>query len=89
MNQDEFKKVLLSQPHCTLGKKGITDEFNVHVRQLLKRYKIIKIKMLKSIATKSNIKSIADQISQATDSYVLDVRGKTIIVSKHQIKKKN
>ena len=89
MNQDEFKKVLLSQPHCTLGKKGITDEFIAHVRQLLKRYKIIKIKMLKSIATKSNIKSIADQISQATDSHVLDVRGKTIVVAKSQIKKKN
>ncbi|GAI03297.1 unnamed protein product, partial [marine sediment metagenome] len=29
------------------------------------------------------------QISQATDSHVLDVRGKTIIVSKRQIKKKN
>ena len=89
MTQDEFKKVLLSQPHCTLGKKGITDEFIAHVRQLLKRYKIIKIKTLKSIATKSNIISIANQISQATDSYVLDVRGKTIIISKHQIKKKN
>ena len=88
MNQDEFKKVLLSPPHCILGKKGITDEFIAHVRQLLKRYKIIKIKILKSIATKSNIKSIADQISQATDSHVLDVRGKTIIISKRQIKKK-
>ena len=89
MNQDEFNKVLLSKPHCNLGKNGITDEFISHVRQLLKRYKIIKIKMLKSIATKSNTKSMADQISQATDSYVIDVRGKSIIISKQQIKKKN
>ena len=86
--QNEFKKVLLSSPHATLGKKGLTDEFLTHVQRLLKRYKIIKIKILKSIATRSNIKNIASQISQATDSYVLDVRGKTIIVSKHQIKKK-
>jgi RNA-binding protein YhbY len=87
--QNEFKKVLLSSPHATLGKKGLTDEFLTHVQRLLKRYKIIKIKILKSIATRSNIKNIASQISQATDSYVLDVRGKTIIVSKHQIEKKN
>jgi RNA-binding protein YhbY len=87
--QNEFKKVLLSSPHATLGKKGLTDEFLTHVQRLLKRYKIIKIKILKSIATRSNIKNIADQISQATDSHVLDVRGKTIIVSKHQIEKKN
>ncbi len=87
--QNEFKKALLSSPHATLGKKGLTDEFLTHVQRLLKRYKIIKIKILKSIATRSNIKNIADQISQATDSHVLDVRGKTIIVSKHQIEKKN
>ena len=87
--QNEFKKVLLSSPHATLGKKGLTDEFLTHVQRLLKRYKIIKIKILKSIATRSNIKNIADQISQATDSHVLDVRGKTIIVSKHQIRKNN
>ncbi len=88
-NQNEFKKVLLSSAHATLGKKGVTDEFLTHVQRLLKRYKIIKIKILKSVATKSNITNIADQISQATDSHVLDVRGKTIIVSKHQIRKKN
>jgi len=87
-HQNEFKKVLLSSPHVILGKKGLTDEFLAHVQRLLKRYKIIKIKILKSVATKSNIKNIADQISQATNSHVLDVRGKTIIVSKHQIKKK-
>ena len=87
--QNEFKEVLLSSPHVILGKKGLTDEFLAHVQRLLKRYKIIKIKILKSVATKSNIKNIADQISQATDSHVLDVRGKIIIVSKHQIRKKN
>jgi len=87
--QEEFRKVLLSSPHAICGKQGLTDEFLAHVQRLLKRYKIIKIKILKSVANKSNIKNIADQISQATDSHVLDVRGKTIIVSKHQIKKKN
>ena len=77
----EFKKVLLSSPHCTLGKLGITDEFISHVNKLLKRYKIIKIKALKSIATSSNIKGLAIQISEATNSKIIDVRGKMIILS--------
>ena len=85
--QNEFKKVLLSSPHATLGKKGLTDEFLTHVQKLLKRYKIIKIKILKSIATKSNITGFADKISQATNSYVVDVRGKMIIISVNEIKK--
>jgi len=84
--QNKFKKVMLSSPHATLGKKGLTDEFLSHVQQLLKRYKIIKIKVLKSIATKSNITNFANQISQATNSHVLDVRGKTIVISVYKLK---
>ena len=86
-NQDQFKKVQLSSPHAILGKKGLTEDFLTHVQKLLKRYKTIKIKVLKSVATKSNITSFADQMSQATNSYVLDVRGKMIIISVHELKK--
>ena len=85
--QKEFKKALLSKPHCTLGKQGITEEFILHVSKLLKRYKIIKIKALKTIASKSNIKDIAIEISKLTNSYLLDVRGKIFILSLNPIKK--
>ena len=88
-HQNEFKKALLSPPHATLGKKGITEEYIIHLEKLLKKYKIIKIKMLKSIATKTNIRSIAEQISNSTNSYLLDIRGKTIIISKKKISKGN
>ncbi|HUW88900.1 MAG TPA: YhbY family RNA-binding protein [Candidatus Nanopelagicaceae bacterium] len=88
-HQNEFKKVLISPPHATLGKKGITGEFILHIQYLLKKYKIIKIKMLKSIATKANIRSIAEQISNSTNSYLLDIRGKTIIISLNDIRKGN
>ena len=80
-----FKKVLLEEPHCILGKKGITEEFVTHVNTLLKRYKVIKVKALKSVATKSNIKDIAIQVSERSNSYLLDLRGKTFILSKKQI----
>ncbi|MHA1488111.1 MAG: YhbY family RNA-binding protein [Promethearchaeota archaeon] len=86
--QKDFQKVLLSQPHVILGKKGITDQFLSHVLKLLKKYKIIKIKVLKSIAYNSNIKEIANQISKETKSYLIDVRGKKFILSKYPIKKK-
>ena len=82
-----FKKVLLEEPHCILGKKGITEEFVTHVNTLLKRYRVIKVKALKSVATKSNIKEIALQISERSNSYLLDLRGKTFILSKKKIEK--
>lgn len=87
--QKEFKKALLSQPNCTLGKQGITEEFIRHVTKLLKRYKIIKIKALKSVATKSNIKTLANKISQLSNSYLIDVRGKMFILSLYDFDKSN
>lgn len=88
-HQKEFEKALLSQPHCILGKHGVTDEFISHVAKLLKRYKIIKVKALKSVATKSNIKELAKIISKLTNSYLLDIRGKIFILSVYDIKKSN
>lgn len=84
-NSEKFKRVLLTPPHCTLGKNGITDEFLTHVTKLLKRYKMIKIKALKSVANKLNIKALATEISTNTNSYILDIRGRTIIISKAPI----
>ncbi len=69
--QKEFKKALLSQPACILGKKMITDELIKHITKLLKRYKIIKIKALKSVATKSNIKEIAEEVARLTNSHLI------------------
>ena len=84
----EFKKILLSDPSAILGKKGITDEFINHINNLLNRYKVIKIKALKTVANKSKIKEIAKNIAADTESYLLDVRGFKFILSKNPIKKK-
>ncbi len=85
--QKEFKKVLSSPPHCILGKNGITQEFIAHVNKLLKRYNTIKIKALRSVATKSNIKELANKISDLTNSYLIDIRGKIFILSLYDFNK--
>jgi len=87
--QEEFRKTLVTSPHCILGKNGITDEFINHVIKLLKKYKVIKIKALKTIATRSNIKTLAIEISKLTNSHLLDLRGKSLILSLSPIKKFN
>jgi len=83
--QEKFKKTLLSHPQCILGKKGITEEFVNNVAKLLKKDKIIKIKALKSVANRSNIKEIADHISTLTNSNILDIRGRMIIISTYKM----
>jgi RNA-binding protein len=84
--QNEYKRALISQPHCILGKKGISEEFITHVSKLLKKYKIIKIKVLKSAISQSNIKDLAKQISNETNSHLIDVRGRMVILSKLKTK---
>ncbi len=85
--QKEFKKTLLSEPDCILGKNGITDGFIIHVTTLLKRNKIIKIKALNSIVKGSNIKELANEVSRLTTSHLLDIRGKIFILSLYAIEK--
>lgn len=86
--EKEFKKTLNSSPHCILGKKGISETFLEHVYLLLKRYKIIKVKALKTAANKSNIKEIAIEVSKLTNSYLIDVRGRIFILSLKKFEKK-
>lgn len=85
--QQIFYNVLLSKPHVILGKKGITEDLINHIKKLVKVYKVIKIKALKTIVKKQNIKELANIISEKTETYLLDVRGFTFIISKFQIKK--
>lgn len=85
----QFKNVLLSQPNCILGKNGISQKFIEHVIKLLKRDKIIKIKVLRSFATKINIKELANKLSNLTHSSLLDIRGKTIILTIYNIENLN
>jgi RNA-binding protein len=80
--QDKYKRALLSPPHCNLGKKGISEEFVTHVSKLLKKYKIVKIKVLKSAISQSNVKDLAEQISKETNSHLIEIRGRTIIITK-------
>jgi len=85
--QKEFKKTMLSHPHCILGKQGVSDEFISHVTEQLRRFKIIKVKALKSVATKSNIKELAQKTSKLTNSYLIDIRGKIFILSLYNFTK--
>ena len=86
--REEFKKVLLSRAHCNLGKNGITADFIANIVRLINQNKIIKIKVLKSIARTSDINGLANHISKLTNSYVLDIRGNQFILSKKKINKK-
>jgi RNA-binding protein len=77
------KEVLLSQPSVILGKKGITPDFIDHLKKIIKREKIVKVKALKSAVAGNDINSIAKEIARKTNTNLIDVRGKTFMISKY------
>lgn len=77
------KEVLLSQPSVILGKKGITKDFIDHLKKIIKREKIVKVKALKSAVAGNDINSIAKEIARKTNTNLIDVRGKTFMISKY------
>ncbi|MFO8018520.1 MAG: YhbY family RNA-binding protein [Promethearchaeia archaeon] len=85
-SKEDFKNVLLSKPHCNIGKLGITEDMINHIEQLLKDHKIIKVKVLKSFAYDKDIDNISEKVARKSDAYLQDVRGKTFILSKKRIK---
>jgi len=85
---EKFKQVLTSSnTDCIIGKQGIEGNpgFLDHVKNLLKKHKIIKIKVLKSALTNNSLKELAEKLSERTNSYILDVRGKKFILSKEPL----
>ena len=75
-----INRIRQEPPKIRIGKKGITEGVIQEVQILLKKDKIIKIKCLQSIPTEST-KAIAKNISELTNSKIIEIRGKTFILS--------
>ncbi|TFG00841.1 MAG: RNA-binding protein [Promethearchaeota archaeon] len=80
--KEKYKQVLLGNPTLIMGKKGINEGLLEHISRLLKKHKIIKIKMLKTALHGEKKEKIAQMIADKTNSHLLDLRGRTFILSK-------
>ena len=78
--KDIINKVRLESPKVRIGKNGITEGILREVRNVLKKDKVVKIKCLKVIPT-DVARDIGKNIAELTNSEVVDVRGKTIILA--------
>lgn len=72
-------KVRHDPPKIRIGKKGITENIIKEIKSLLKIDKTIKIKCL-HVIPKESIEAIAQNIVKLTNSNIIELRGKTIIL---------
>lgn len=83
--RDKFLEVLHNKPQINIGKKGIDSGVLDHILKTLKKDKIIKIHALKSALVDNSIKALAEYVKTSTNSFLLDVRGHTFVISKRYI----
>ena len=78
-----IKSVMHAPPAMNIGKRGITDQIMVEIKNLLKRFRIIKLKFLKAILENNDLKDLTQEIILKSKSKLVEIRGHNIIISKN------
>lgn len=77
---DTINKIRHKPSKMRIGKKGITENIIHEIENVLNKDKVIKIKCLQVVPSES-VKNIAKNISKLTNSRIVEIRGKTIILA--------
>ena len=70
------------EPTIWIGKEGLSQKLIQHVQKQLNARELLKLKLQKSALTNSETESIAERISKATESILVDVIGHTFTLYK-------
>jgi RNA-binding protein len=70
------------EPTIWIGKEGPSQKLIQHVQKQLDARELVKLKLQKSALTNSETENIAERISKATESVLIDVMGHTFTVYK-------
>ena len=75
-------KVKTLTPILNLGKNGLSYPVVDEIKHLLKKKKLIKIKMLKSCFKDKDKKELAKEISEKTNSTLIEAVGNVVVLYK-------
>ncbi|HOW15093.1 MAG: YhbY family RNA-binding protein [Methanosarcina sp.] len=67
-------------PVLNVGKNGITETLIEELNKQIKANRLVKVKVLKSAEEGKDLKTIADELAEATRSTLIDVRGRTVVL---------
>ena len=67
-------------PILNIGKNGVTDTLIEELNKQIKANRLVKVKVLKSAEEGKDLKTIADELAEATRSTLIDVRGRTVVL---------
>ncbi len=68
------------KPVIRIGKNGVTGNIINDVKNLVKKKKIVKIKVLRSALNSETMKDIADKIVKEANLKIVQIRGHSVVV---------
>jgi len=78
----------VTEPTIWVGKEGVTQRLLEQVEKQLESRQLVKLKVQKSTATKSETINVAKEVSTATESTIVDVIGHTFTLYKKKSESK-
>lgn len=69
------------KPVIRVGKNGVTENIINDVKNLVKKKKIVKIKVLRSALNSATMKDIADKIVEEANLKIVQLRGHSVVVA--------
>lgn len=87
MNKSEELLLQIQQGpiHAQIGKNGVTDGIIDEIRSLVKRHNMIKVSVQKILAEDRTPSEIALEVESRAGCFLVEVRGRTFILSKKRI----
>jgi RNA-binding protein len=85
MPNESLLQVQQGPIHAQIGKNGITEGVVEELKSLVKRHGIIKVSVLKALAELQSPSEIALEVERQTGFFLIEVRGRTFILSKRRI----
>jgi len=67
-------------PILNIGKNGVTETLIEELNKQIKANRLVKVKVLKSAEEGKDLKTIAEELAEATRSTLIDVRGRTVVL---------
>ncbi|MCQ1534739.1 YhbY family RNA-binding protein [Methanosarcina sp. KYL-1] len=67
-------------PILNIGKFGVSDSVIEELKKQIKANRLVKVKVLKSAEAGKDLKTIAEELAEATQSTLIEVRGRTVVL---------
>lgn len=67
-------------PIINIGKNGVTDSVVEELKKHIKANRLVKVKVLKSAEVEKDLKTIAEELAERSQSTLIEVRGRTVVL---------